>query len=107
MTRARHLTLQILAAAVILLVVFAGTALLIVRSGWFRELVRQRIVSEIESATGGRVEVGNFSFRWETLVATISPLVLHGTEPASETPLVRVESVSVGLRVISMLERKV
>ena len=69
--------------------------------------MRERIVTEIEAATGGRVEVGNFSFKWETLTAKISPLVLHGTEPESETPLLRVESVSVGLRVISMLERKV
>ncbi|MDP8989354.1 MAG: translocation/assembly module TamB domain-containing protein [Acidobacteriota bacterium] len=107
MTRARHLTGQILAVAGILLVICAVAALLIVRSGWFRELVRERIVTEIERATGGHVEVGNFSFKWETLTAKISPLVLHGTEPESETPLLRVESVSVGLRVISMLERKV
>jgi len=107
MTRARHLTRQFLAAAAILLVVLAVAALLVVRSGWFRELVRQRIVTEIESATGGRVEVGNFSFKWETLTAKISPLVLHGMEPASEVPLLRVESVSIGLRIISMLERKV
>ena len=107
MTRARHLTLQCLAAAAILLLVCTIAALLVVRSGWFRELVRQRIVAEIEAATGGRVEVGNFSFKWETLTAKISPLVLHGTEPGSEAPLLRVESVSVGLRVISMLERKV
>ncbi len=107
MTRARHLTAQILVAAVILLVICAVAALLVVRSGWFRELVRERIVTGIETATGGRVEVGNFSFKWETLTAKISPLVLHGTEPESETPLLRVESVSVGLRVISMLERKV
>jgi translocation and assembly module TamB len=106
-TRARHLTRQCLAAAAILVAISAVTGLLVVRSGWFRELVRQRIVTEIEAATGGRVEVGNFSFKWETLTATISPLVLHGTEPASETPLLQVESVSVGLRVISMLERKV
>ena len=106
MTRARHLTQQTLVAAAILVVICAVTGLLVVRSGWFRELVRQRIVTEIEAATGGRVEVGNFSFKWETLVAKISPLVLHGTEPASDAPLLRVESVSVGLRVISMLERK-
>ena len=54
MTRARHLTRQIVVAAAILLMVIAGAGLLIVRSGWFRELVRQRIVSEIETATGGR-----------------------------------------------------
>lgn len=106
MTRARHLTRQCLVAAAILLLICAVTALLVVRSGWFRELVRQRIVTEVESATGGRVEVGNFSFKWETLTAKISPFVLHGTEPASEAPLLRVESVAVGLRVISMLERK-
>ena len=106
MTRARHLTRQIATAAVLVVIVCAATAVLVVRSGWFRERVRQRIVSEIEAATGGRVEVGNFSFKWETLVAKISPLVLHGTEPSSETPLLRVESVTVGLRVISMLERK-
>jgi len=106
MTRARHLTRQILVAAAILAAICSVTLLLVVRSGWFRELVRQRIVTEIESATGGRVEVGNFSFKWETLVARVSPLVLHGTEPASDTPLLRVESVSIGLRIISMLERK-
>jgi len=107
MTRARHLIRQCLVAAAILLVVCAVAALLVVRSGWFRELVRYRIVTEVESATGGRVEVGNFSFKWETLTAKISPFVLHGMEPASEAPLLRVESVSIGLRIISMLERKV
>jgi translocation and assembly module TamB len=107
MTRARHLARQCLVAAAILLAICAVAALLVVRSGWFRELVRQRIVTEIEAATGGRVEVGNFSFKWETLTAKISPLVLHGMEPASEAPLLQVESVNIGLRVISMLERKV
>jgi translocation and assembly module TamB len=107
MTRARHLIGQCLAAAALLLVVCAVAALLVVRSGWFRERVRQRIVTEVESATGGRVEVGNFSFKWETLTAKISPFVLHGMESAAEAPLLRVESVSIGLRVISMLERKV
>jgi translocation and assembly module TamB len=107
MTRARHLAGQCLAAAVLLLVVCAVAGFLVVRSGWFREAVRQRIVREVESATGGKVEVGNFSFKWETLTAKISPFVLHGTEAASETPLLRVESVSIGLRIISMLERKI
>ena len=107
MTRARHLIWQSLTAAAVLLLLCAVTGVLVVRSGWFREKVRQRIIAEVETATGGRVEVGNFSFKWETLVARISPFVLHGTEPASEAPLLRIESVSVGLRIISLLERKV
>ena len=107
MTRTRHIVNQSLVAAAILLLICAISGFLIVRSGWFRERIRERIVGEIESATGGRVEIGDFSFKWETLVARVSPLVLHGTEPSGETPLLRVESVDVGLRIISMLERRV
>ena len=107
MTRARHILNQVLVAGVILALLCGLAGFLVVRSGWFRELVRQRIIAELETATGGRVEIGNFSFKWETMVAKLSPLILHGTEAASETPLLRVESVSLGLRVISMLERKV
>lgn len=107
MTRARHIVYQCLAAAVILALVCGMAGLLVVRSGWFRELVRQRIITEVEAATGGRVEIGNFSFKWETLTATVSPFILHGTEAAASAPLLRVESASLGLRIISMLERKV
>lgn len=107
MTRLRRAVISSVAALAILLAAAAVTALLVVRSGWFRERVRERIVREIETATGGRAELGSFSFDWERLVATVSPLVLHGTEPAGEPPLLRVQSVTVGLRVISPLERKV
>ncbi len=98
---------RFLAALVILSLVCAAAGVLVVRSGWFREKVRARIVAEVEQATGGRVEIGRFSFRWETLTATVAGFVLHGMEPESEPPLLRVESVRVGLRVISMMERKV
>ena len=107
MTRLRRVVLSSVAVLAILLVATAITALLVVRSGWFRERVRERIVREIETATGGRAELGDFSFDWEHLVATVSPLVLHGTEPAGEPPLLRVQSVTIGLHVISALERKV
>jgi translocation and assembly module TamB len=107
MTRTRHLVYQSLAAFAILLVILGVTGVLVVSSGWFREQVRERIVNEIENATGGRAELGSFSFNWPRLQATVTSLVLHGTEPATEPPLLRVESVTLRLRIISMLERKV
>jgi translocation and assembly module TamB len=107
MTRLRRIALSLVAVFAILLVATAITALLVVRSGWFRERVRERVVSEIETATGGRAELGSFSFDGQRLLATVSPLVLHGTEPAGEPPLLRVQSVTVGLHLISALERKV
>ena len=61
-----------------------GAGLVIVQSGWFHEYVRQRIIAELEHATGGRVEIGHFSFRGPTLTASVGPLVIHGTEAAGE-----------------------
>lgn len=97
------------AAAVLaaLLMACGAAALLVVRSAWFREQVRQRIVADIEKATGGRVELGSFNFDWTHLVATAAPLVLHGKEAAGEPPLLRVPSVALGLRIVSIFERKI
>ena len=50
---------------------------------------------------------GTSDFDWRTLEATVAPLILHGTESAAEPPLVRVEKVAIGLRIISALERRV
>lgn len=107
MTLLRKTTIRTAAALAILLAAAGITGILLLRSGWFRERVRERIVAELERVTGGRAELGSFTFDWRDMVATISPLVLHGKEPATEQPLLRVESVTVGLRLISMLERKV
>ena len=40
-----------------------AAGLVVVQSGWFHEYVRARIISEVEKATGRRVEIGSFSFR--------------------------------------------
>ncbi len=95
------------AATAILLMAGSIAAILIFRSGWFHERVRQRIIAEIETATGGRVDLGDFTFDWEHLTATVSPLVLHGTEAAGDPPLLSIRSITLKLRVIAMLERKV
>ena len=82
-------------------------AILVARSGWFREQVRQRIVAEAERATGGRVEIGSFDFEWGTLTARVSGFVIHGTEPAGSPPLLRVRSITLVLRIISFLAHMV
>jgi translocation and assembly module TamB len=99
--------LRMAAALTVLVLVLALTAVLVFRSGWFYEQVHRRMVAEIEKATGGVVEIGNFAFDWKHLEATVGPLVLHGKESASEPPFVSVASVTVGLRIISMMERRV
>jgi len=82
-------------------------AILVVRSAWFNEKVRARVVSTVETATGGRVEAGSFQFDWKRLRAQIGALAVHGTEPSGKPPLFRARTVAVGLKIISILERRV
>jgi translocation and assembly module TamB len=102
-----RILLRISAALVLLAAVCALAAVLVFRSGWFYELVHHRVVAEIEKATGARVEIGNYSFDWKRLEVRVGPVILHGKESAGELPYVSVASVTAGLRIISMMERKV
>ena len=103
----RKFILRTLAALVVLILAAALAALLIFQSGWFREKVRERIITEVEQKTGGRVELGQFDFDATHLLAHVSPFILHGKEGPGEPPLMRIASATIGLRVISALERKV
>lgn len=101
----RFRTWLVILAGLTILIMAAGIA--VFRSAWFYELVRSRIVQEVEKTTGGRAEVASYSFRWETLTAQIDGFVLHGTEASGQEPLFRADSVRVRLRIVSILERKV
>ena len=90
-----------------LLLLAAGTGVVALRSGWFREQVRSRLVSAVETATGGRVEIGSFAFDWRRLRVVIRDFTLHGTEPAGKPPLLHADSIAVGLKIVSLLERTV
>ena len=90
-----------------LALVLALSAVLVLRSDWFRERVRARIVTEVEKATGGRTEIGAFQFDWKQMRAELDGFVLHGSEPASAPPLFRADAIVVGIKVISVLKRSV
>ena len=85
----------------------ALSAILILRSDWFREKVRQRIVAEVEKATGGRTEIGAFRFDWKQMRAEVDGFALHGSEPPDAPPLFRADAIVVGIKIVSVLKRSV
>jgi translocation and assembly module TamB len=91
-----------LAASVTLVVV---AAILVVRTDWFRNYVRQKIITATEQGTGGRVEVGSFAFDWTHESATVTDFVIHGNEPAGSAPYLRAERVEIHLRLFSRFKR--
>ena len=92
-------------AGLLLLIVVAGV--LTIRSQWFYERVRRSLVSNVETATGGRVEAQSFRFDWKRLRAEVQGFEIHGTEPPDKPALFRASSVAVGLRIVSLLKRDV
>src|SRR5262245_32744910 len=99
MRRVKHISVRVIAAVVVLVAITLIAAVLALRSGWFREYVRARVIEELERSTGGHAEIGQFAFNWRTLTARVSGIVLHGTESADQAPFVQIDSAMVGLRV--------
>ncbi|HEV7219772.1 MAG TPA: translocation/assembly module TamB domain-containing protein [Terriglobales bacterium] len=90
----------------LLLVVFVA-GYFAVKSEGFHQYVLAKIVQQGNEATGGKVEVRNFDFRVSTLTAHVYGFVIHGTEPDTEKPLLQVDKLTVGLKILSVLHHHV
>lgn len=62
-------------------------------------LVRKRIAAQIESSTGGRVEIATFHWHPFSLEAEAAGIVIHGSEAPDQEPYARIGKVRVGISV--------
>jgi translocation and assembly module TamB len=76
-------------------------------SSRFENIVRQRLIARIEAATGGRAEIGTFHWNLLKLELEADGVVLHGREPAGETPYGQLASVRVALDVLGFWSPRV
>jgi len=86
----RHVPLTI-ASIVVLLVLATTGAYLFMSTDRFEGMVRQRVITELEQATGGRVEIATFHWNLLRLSAEADGLVIHGREKQSELPLGKID----------------
>src|SRR6516225_4308336 len=101
--RAKIIRNSAIGLAAALVVVLIG-AIVIVRTGWFHDYVKQQILTAAEEGTGGRVEAGSFSLDWAHLRATLTDFVIHGSEPAESAPFLRVGRLELDLRLFTSLK---
>ena len=95
----KYLLLFFLAGAILL-----GAAAWYMTTDFFQAYVRARIVTAMEKATGGRVELGTYHTIPFRLQVEIRDLTLHGLEAPSEVPLAHVDRAVARIKVISLLE---
>ena len=75
-------------------------------TGVIERWARTEIISRIERATGGRVELQEFHFAFLALRAELVGFTLHGREPADAPPLFHADHLLVDVRVDSFFRRK-
>src|SRR5579863_1171309 len=95
--------------AVLGVLVFAAAVggYLFLNSHSFHEYALRTIVQDTNDATGGRVEIRNFDFELSTLTAHLYNITLHGSEHPDQPPLLPVDKLTVGLKIQSLLHRKI
>ncbi len=92
-----------LLVVIVLVIAFQAT----VRTDWFQNKVRDRVIAELERATGGRVELGAFLFDPGAMTISITRLVIHGTEQPPDPPLLSVPALRVELSLVSLVSAQV
>ena len=101
MSRGRKIAAIIIGSLAALAVIVFVAVIIIVQTNWFRNMVREKIVTAVEESTGGKVDIASFAFDWRHLRAQVRGFVIHGLEPPTAAPLLRANLVQIDLKLLS------
>ena len=96
-----------LAIVAMLIAVALVGGLLFLRTASFQRLAIRTIVKDVDQATGSRTDIRHFDFKLSTFTAHLHDITVHGSEGADQPPLLHVDELTVGLKIQSILRRKV
>ena len=80
---------------------------LYVHSTSFHNLVREKVIAELEDATGGQVELRTLNWRLFQLEFVADDLTIHGLEPPTEQPYAHIDHLKIRAKVISLFAREI
>ena len=96
--RAKRIIMRLALSVAALVVVCLVTAVFVINTQWFSDVLRAKVIAAIEDSTGGTVELQSFRFEPLHLTVVMTGLVLHGTEPRDESPLAAIDSLAVRVK---------
>jgi len=73
----------------------------------FRHFAMREIIEQADQATGGHTQVQGFDFKLSTLTAHLYGIVVRGKELGDAPPLLAVDSLTVSLKIQSVLHHKI
>ncbi len=107
MTRRRRIGLITAASILGLVALLLISAVIVVQTRWFADLVRQKVIAAAEDSTGGRAEIGSFEIDLRHLTVRMRNVVLHGTEPQGSDPLLRIRLLELRLKLLTGLKQAI
>ncbi len=91
---------------VLLLLVVVGGLLFYASTQHFANNVRQRVISVLEDATGGRVEIKSLTWNLRHLAVEVDDLTIHGLEGRGELPYAHVDRLYARAKILSLVDAK-
>jgi translocation and assembly module TamB len=91
---------------VLLLLVVVGGLLFYASTQHFADNVRQRVITVLEDATGGRVEIKSLTWNLRHLAVEVDDLTIHGLERRGELPYAHVDRLYARAKILSLLDAK-
>ncbi|MCU1340912.1 MAG: hypothetical protein JWN92_335 [Candidatus Acidoferrum typicum] len=82
-------------------------AVAIVHTDAFRRFVLEQIEQKAQASIGARLNIERMAINWRLFTIDFYGIALHGKENSSQAPLFAADHMRVGLKIISVLRRKV
>jgi translocation and assembly module TamB len=89
------------------LVLLVLAAIVLVHRTAFQKFVLTQLEQKTQESAGARLDINGIAINWRLLTLDLYGVVLHGKEGESEAPLFAADHLRVGLKIISLLQRKV
>src|ERR1700733_1110560 len=93
-------------AFLLLLVLVVAGLLFYASTAHFSNQVRQRVISVLQDATGGRVEVQSLRWNLRHLAVEVDDLTIHGLEGPGELPYAHVDRLYARAKILSLVDAK-
>lgn len=106
MTWKRTIARAAVGVGFLLIVVVVG-GYMYLKSNSFKQFALRKIADEANQGTGGKATVGGMDFSLSGLTANLYDITLRGNESPDKPPLLHVDKITVGLEIVSAVQRKV
>src|SRR6185369_10184753 len=83
------------------------SAAIYLTSDSFRSWARARFVTQLEDATGGRVEIGDMKWNLSKLEFDLHDITIHGLEGAGEVPYAHADRLLIRVKILSFMHREI